>query len=160
MVLPVRQGKCSSACSTRRLSGNDHSGVDLLLLCLLHILSESSSFASNCILLSIWKLLATDAASMLALEAGADFVKTSTGKINIGATPEAAYAMLSAVRDYSKKSKKSIGFKAAGGISNPSDALVYYIMYKKLLGKEEINNQNFRIGASRLTSQLFKILTD
>ncbi|MBO7488877.1 MAG: deoxyribose-phosphate aldolase [Bacteroidales bacterium] len=99
-------------------------------------------------------------ASMLALEAGADFVKTSTGKINVGATPEAAYTMLSAVRDFNKKTKKKVGFKAAGGISSPSEALLYYIMYKKILGKEEINNQYFRIGASRLTAQLFKILTN
>lgn len=100
------------------------------------------------------------AASMLAMEAGADFVKTSTGKIGVGATPEAAYTMLSAVRDFVKKSKRKVGFKAAGGISNPSDALLYYMMYKKILGKEEINNQEFRIGASRLTSQLHKNLTN
>lgn len=99
-------------------------------------------------------------ASMLALEAGADFVKTSTGKISVGATPEAAYCMLSAVGDFMKKTKKKVGFKAAGGISNPSDAILYYMMYKKILAKEGINNQDFRIGASRLTSQLHKILTN
>ena len=52
-----------------------------------------------------------------------------------------------------------VGFKAAGGISNPSDALIYYLLHKKILGKEITNNQNFRIGASRLTSQLFKFLS-
>lgn len=98
-------------------------------------------------------------ASRLVLDAGADFVKTSTGKIPVGATPEAAYVMLLAVRDYIKISKKTVGFKAAGGISNPSDALIYYLLHKKILGKEITNNQNFRIGASRLTSQLFKFLS-
>ncbi|MBQ3949814.1 MAG: deoxyribose-phosphate aldolase, partial [Bacteroidales bacterium] len=66
-------------------------------------------------------------ASRLVLDAGADFVKTSTGKIPVGATPEAAYVMLLAMRDYIKISKKTVGFKAAGGISNPSDALIYYL---------------------------------
>ena len=98
-------------------------------------------------------------ASRLVLDAGADFVKTSTGKIPVGATPEAAYVMLLAVRDYIKISKKTVGFKAAGGISNPYDALIYYLLHKKILGKEITNNQNFRIGASRLTSQLFKFLS-
>ena len=98
-------------------------------------------------------------ASRLVLDAGADFVKTSTGNIPVGATPEAAYVMLLAVRDYIKISKKTVGFKAAGGISNPSDALIYYLLHKKILGKEITNNQNFRIGASRLTSQLFKFLS-
>ena len=98
-------------------------------------------------------------ASRLVLDAGADFVKTSTGKIPVGATPEAAYVMLLAVRDYIKISKKTVGFKAAGGISNPSDALIYYLLHKKILGKEITNNQIFRIGASRLTSQLFKFLS-
>ena len=98
-------------------------------------------------------------ASMLALEAGADFVKTSTGKISVGATPEAAYTMLTAVRNYIKISKKTVGFKAAGGISNPSDALIYYLLHKKILEEETANSQNFRIGASRLTTHLFDFLT-
>ncbi len=99
-------------------------------------------------------------ASMLVLEAGADFVKTSTGKIPVGATPEAAYIMLTAVQNYIKISKKAVGFKAAGGISNPSDALVFYLLHKKIFEGKTTNNQNFRIGASRLTSHLFKFLSE
>ena len=98
-------------------------------------------------------------ASLLALRAGADFVKTSTGKIPVGATPEAAYAMLCALRDFAKNSNKMKGFKAAGGISTIEDAILYLLMKKKILNVDVVNNQNFRIGTSRLTSQLSKILT-
>ena len=98
-------------------------------------------------------------ASMLSLEAGADFIKTSTGKIQVGATPEAAYIMLTAINEFCKKNKKNIGFKAAGGISSIDDALIYYRMAKKIMDNKNINKQNFRIGTSRLTKQLVKILT-
>ena len=98
-------------------------------------------------------------ASLLALNAGADFIKTSTGKIAVGATPEAAFAMLMALREYVKISKKSVGFKAAGGVSTPADAMIYGMMYEKILGDKSVNNQIFRIGTSRLTAQLAKILT-
>ncbi len=98
-------------------------------------------------------------ASMLALRAGADFIKTSTGKIPLGATPEGAFAMLSALCDFMKNSKKTVGFKAAGGISTPEEALFYYLLYKKIISVQNITNQNFRIGTSRLTAQLQNILT-
>lgn len=98
-------------------------------------------------------------ASMLALRAGADFIKTSTGKIPLGATPEGAFAMLSALCDFMKNSKKTVGFKAAGGISTPEEALFYYLLYKKIISVQNITNQNFRIGTSRLTVQLQNILT-
>ena len=98
-------------------------------------------------------------ASLLALNAGADFIKTSTGKIAVGATPEAAFAMLMALREYVKISKKTVGFKAAGGVSTPADAMIYGMMYEKILCGKSVNNQNFRIGTSRLTAQLAKILT-
>lgn len=97
-------------------------------------------------------------ASMLALDAGADFVKTSTGKIAKGASAEAAFAMLLAMREYVKKTKKQVGIKVSGGISDPMESLVYYRMTKIILDIENIDKQNFRVGASRLTSSVFKLL--
>lgn len=98
-------------------------------------------------------------ASTLAIEGGADFIKTSTGKIGVGATLEAAEVMLKCIADSVKINKKRVGFKAAGGISTPEEALAYAEMAKKILGEEYINNQSFRIGASRLTDRLYSILT-
>ena len=98
-------------------------------------------------------------ASQLAIEGGADFIKTSTGKIGVGATLEAAEVMLNCIAESVKINKKKIGFKAAGGISTPEEALAYAEMAKKILGEEYINNQTFRIGASRLTERLYSILT-
>ena len=98
-------------------------------------------------------------ASMAAMENGADFIKTSTGKSSIGATPEAAFTMLSAISDFSKKTDRKVGFKVSGGVSTVSDALFYYFMTEKLLNLKEINNQKFRIGTSRLLADLSKILT-
>lgn len=98
-------------------------------------------------------------AAMLAMEGGADFIKTSTGKSGIGATPEAAKVMLEAIADYVKIYKKTIGFKAAGGISTPEEALMYADLAKKIMGDNYINCQTFRIGASRLTGKLYSLLT-
>lgn len=98
-------------------------------------------------------------ASMLAMEGGADFIKTSTGKIPVGATLEAAEIMLKSIRDYRQKTQKWVGFKAAGGISTPEEALQYYKLAQNILGEENINKQKFRIGASRLTDKLFNILS-
>lgn len=98
-------------------------------------------------------------ASKIAIAAGADFIKTSTGKISVGATLEAAETMLKVVADYAKFSKKTVGFKAAGGISQPLEALEYYRKAQKILGINNITNQIFRIGVSRLTTNLFQLLT-
>ena len=98
-------------------------------------------------------------ASQLAMLAGADFIKTSTGKISIGATPLSACVMMTAMRDFLKNNASTIGFKAAGGVSTVDDAWFYYLMMKKILNIEVVNNQNFRIGTSRLTPQLFNFLT-
>lgn len=98
-------------------------------------------------------------ASQLAIDGGADFIKTSTGKIGIGATLEAAEIMLNVINENVKKGKKKVGFKAAGGISTPEEALAYAELAKKILGDDYINNQTFRIGASRLTNRLFANLT-
>ena len=98
-------------------------------------------------------------ASQLAIDGGADFIKTSTGKIGVGATLEAAEVMLNVIAESVKINKKRIGFKAAGGISTPEEALAYAQLAKKIMGDDYINNQTFRIGASRLTDCLFSILT-
>lgn len=98
-------------------------------------------------------------ASELAIEGGADFIKTSTGKIATGATIEAAETMLNVVKRNVNFNKKTVGFKAAGGIRTPEEALAYAEMAKKIVGDNYINNQTFRIGASRLTESLYSLLT-
>lgn len=98
-------------------------------------------------------------AAQRAIDGGADFIKTSTGKISTGATPEAAEMMLNVVNENVKFNKKTVGFKAAGGIRTPEEALAYAEMAKKIVGNNYINNQTFRIGASRLTESLYSLLT-
>ena len=98
-------------------------------------------------------------AARLAIDGGADFIKTSTGKIATGATPEAAEVMLNVVKENVNFNKKAIGFKAAGGIREPLEALSYAEMAKKIMGDEYVNKQTFRIGASRLTESLYSLLT-
>lgn len=98
-------------------------------------------------------------ASEVAIASGADFIKTSTGKIGIGATLEAAKVMLECIAESVKINKKTVGFKAAGGISTPEEALAYAELAKKIVGQNFVNNQTFRIGASRLTDKLYSILT-
>ncbi|MBQ4477734.1 MAG: deoxyribose-phosphate aldolase [Bacteroidales bacterium] len=93
-------------------------------------------------------------AAMLAMENGADFIKTSTGKIAVNSTPEAFIVMLYAIRDYKKKTGKCISIKPAGGISDPDTTLLYIKLIENILGKEWLNNQRFRIGASRLVDRL------
>lgn len=93
-------------------------------------------------------------ASVLSMYAGADFIKTSTGKIEPAATPEAAYVMCQAIKEYYKETGIRIGFKAAGGISTVNDALTYYTIVRELLGKEWIDENLFRIGTSRLANLL------
>lgn len=93
-------------------------------------------------------------ASMIAMDAGADFIKTSTGKFNVSATPEAAYVMCKAISDFYSETGIMVGFKAAGGISTVSDALLYYHIFDQCLGPEWHNNKYFRIGASRLANNI------
>ncbi|HOP14683.1 MAG TPA: deoxyribose-phosphate aldolase, partial [Lentimicrobium sp.] len=93
-------------------------------------------------------------ASVIAMKAGGDFIKTSTGKINPAATPEAAFVMLQAIRDYYESTGKITGFKPAGGISTPEQALVYVKLVESILGPEWLNSGLFRIGASRLADNL------
>jgi deoxyribose-phosphate aldolase len=93
-------------------------------------------------------------ASMIAMDAGADFIKTSTGKINVSATPEAAFVMCRAISDFYSETGIKVGFKPAGGIASVHDALAYYQIVKYCLGKEWLSNKFFRIGASRLANNI------
>lgn len=102
---------------------------------------------------NIWK------ASILAMYSGADFIKTSTGKQEPAATPEAAYVMCQAIKAYYEKTGRKVGFKPAGGINSVNDALVYYTIVKEVLGKEWLNNELFRIGTSRLANLLLSEIT-
>jgi deoxyribose-phosphate aldolase len=97
-------------------------------------------------------------ASDLAIEAGADFIKTSTGKIQPAATPEAVWIMLEAINDYYKKTGKRIGLKPAGGIAEPDQAILYANLVVHKLSKDWLNNHLFRIGASRLADNIVKEL--
>ena len=85
---------------------------------------------------------------------GADFIKTSTGKQQPSATPEAAYVMCEAIKEYYQKTGNKIGFKPAGGINTVNDAIIYYTIVKELLGEEWLDNQLFRLGTSRLANLL------
>lgn len=93
-------------------------------------------------------------ASFLAMEAGADFIKTSTGKVDVNATPAAAYVMCECIAKYHEMTGKKIGFKPAGGISSAADALCYYSIVSSLLGKDWLNKELFRFGVSRVANSL------
>ncbi|MDE6133963.1 MAG: deoxyribose-phosphate aldolase [Muribaculaceae bacterium] len=93
-------------------------------------------------------------ASILSLYSGADFLKTSTGKEYPGASLEAAYIMMQAIKEYYEKTGTRVGFKAAGGVATTEDALKYYTLAKEILGEEWLNNEYFRLGASRLANNL------
>ncbi len=93
-------------------------------------------------------------ASFLCLEAGADFIKTSTGKNGIGATPEAVYAMCETIRDFHEKTGRKAGIKPAGGISDATTAIQYYLIVEEVLGDGWLHPSLFRIGASRLANNL------
>ena len=93
-------------------------------------------------------------ASMLAMEAGADFIKTSTGKAASGATPGVTLVMLEAIRDYAQRSGRAVGMKAAGGVSTSKAALHRLVLVKETLGDEWLTPERFRIGASSLLNDL------
>ena len=93
-------------------------------------------------------------ASLLAMYSGADFIKTSTGKQEPAATPEAAYVMCQAIKEYFAKTGVKVGFKPAGGINCVRDAVIYYTIVKEVLGKEWLSNKTFRLGTSRLANLL------
>ncbi|PRZ01903.1 deoxyribose-phosphate aldolase [Marinilabilia salmonicolor] len=99
-------------------------------------------------------------ASIIAMEAGADFIKTSTGKMNPAATPEAVWVMVHAIKAFQKATGKTIGLKPAGGISTTDDALVYLKIVNDVLGEEWLTSERFRIGASRLANNLLADLAE
>ncbi len=111
----------------------------------LKVIIESGTLASP---ENIWK------ASLVAMEAGADFIKTSTGKLTPAATPEAAWVMTHAIKAFERRSKKTIGFKPAGGIVTVDDAKLYWEIVETVLGDKWLNPSLFRIGASRLANNL------
>lgn len=93
-------------------------------------------------------------ASVLAMAAGADFIKTSTGKIPVAATPEATFIMCTAIKDWNEKTGAKVGYKPAGGIATAEDAVKHYTLVKEILGDEWLNNKQFRFGASSLANKL------
>ncbi len=93
-------------------------------------------------------------ASILSMYAGADYIKTSTGKEKVAATPEAAYVMCQAIKEYYDETGIQIGFKPAGGINSVMDALIYYTIVKEVLGEKWLTNKWFRLGTSRLANML------
>ena len=97
-------------------------------------------------------------ASLLSIFAGANFIKTSTGKIDVAATPEAAVVMCQAIKDYYDKTGERIGFKVAGGVRTPEDAALYYTIVEEILGAEWLTVDLFRIGASSAANNLLSAI--
>lgn len=97
-------------------------------------------------------------ASILSMYAGADYIKTSTGKMKPAATPEAAYVMCQAIKEYYDETGIQIGFKPAGGINSVMDAIIYYTIVKEVLGEKWLTNKWLRLGTSRLANMLLSEL--
>lgn len=97
-------------------------------------------------------------ASILSMYSGADFIKTSTGKIYPGASLEAAYVMCQCIKEYYTQTGRKVGFKAAGGVRTSEEALQYYAVVKEVLGDEWLNQDLFRIGASSLANSLLSTM--
>lgn len=93
-------------------------------------------------------------ASILSMYAGADYIKTSTGKEKAGATPEGVYVMCQAIKEYYEQTGVMVGLKPAGGINTPMDAIVLYTIAQEVLGDKWLTNEMFRLGTSRLAQQL------
>ena len=90
--------------------------------------------------------------------AGADFIKTSTGKTDVSATPEAAVVMCHAIKDFYEKTGRKVGFKAAGCVRTPQDAVLYYTIVEEILGREWCTPELFRIGASSAANNLISAI--
>lgn len=93
-------------------------------------------------------------ASFLAMESGADFIKTSTGKTAVSATPEAAAIMCRCIKAYYERTRRMVGFKPAGGVATPEDALTYWNIVADILGEKWLDKKYFRFGASRMANNL------
>lgn len=142
------------------LGGNERAAYDEIAMIRKAIDEEASDLGRKVVLKVILEtglLVSLDLmaeASFLAMEAGADFIKTSTGKVDVNATPVAAYVMCECIRKYYEVSGRKVGFKAAGGISTAKDALSYYYIVLSILGEEWICKDLFRFGVSRLGNSL------
>ncbi len=99
-------------------------------------------------------------ASFLAMEAGADFIKTSTGKVDVNATPNATFVMCECIKKYYEKTGKKVGFKPAGGIANALDAVSYYSIVANVLGKDWLNKNLFRFGVSRVANSILSAIEE
>lgn len=97
-------------------------------------------------------------ASVLSMYSGADFIKTSTGKIYSGASLEAAYVMCQCIKEYHETSGRKVGFKTSGGVRTAEEAVAYYTIVKEVLGEEWLNHDLFRIGASSLANSLLSAM--
>ena len=98
-------------------------------------------------------------ASIIAMAAGADFIKTSTGKVPVNATPEATYVMCQAIKAWKEKTGGKVCYKPAGGVSTTAEAVQHYTLVKEILGEDWLNNESFRFGASRLANNLLTSIT-
>lgn len=127
----------------------------------IEVLREESEGATLKVILETGALCSPELirqASLLAMQAGADFIKTSTGKIDVAATPEAAVVMCHAIKDYYTHCGRKVGFKAAGGIRTAEEAALYYTIVKEILGEEWLTTDLFRIGASSLANNLLSAI--
>ena len=136
------------------MAGNEQVGFDLVKACkeacaaanvLLKVIIETGELKDEALIRK---------ASEISIKAGADFIKTSTGKETPAATPEAALVMCEAIKEYYMTTGRKVGFKPAGGINTVHDALVYYTIVKEVLGEEWLTNELFRLGTSRLANLL------
>ena len=127
----------------------------------IEVLREESDGATLKVILETGALKSPELiynASLLAMAAGADFIKTSTGKIDVSATPEAAVVMCKAINEYYHKTGRKVGFKAAGGVRTAEDAALYYTIVKEILGEEWLTTELFRIGASSAANNILSTI--
>ena len=127
----------------------------------IEVLREESDGATLKVILETGALKSPEMiynASLLAMAAGADFIKTSTGKIDVSATPEAAVVMCKAIKEYHEKTGRKVGFKAAGGVRTAEDAALYYTIVKEILGEEWLTTDLFRIGASSAANNILSAI--
>ena len=140
------------------IAGNEQVGFELVKACkeacaaanvLLKVIIETGELKEEALIRK---------ASEISIKAGADFIKTSTGKASVAATPEAAVVMCEAIRLFAAQTGRKVGFKAAGGISTPEDAALYYTIVQEILGEEWLTPERFRIGASSLANNLLSAI--
>ena len=140
------------------IAGNEQVGFELVKQCkavceagnvLLKVIIESGELKSEALIRK---------ASEISIQAGADFIKTSTGKVPVNATLESAKIMLETIRDLGVADK--VGFKAAGGVKTTEEAQQYLNLAAEILGKDWVNQAHFRFGASSLLANLSATLND